>query len=857
MACVALDVGSNNLADGAFCGFLWVGSTHDLAVAEDGVFALKDLNNTWTFGHESNQVAEERTLCVDAVELFGLRVGHADHLLSDDGETAFFEKANNGADFVCFDSVGLNDGEGTFDCHGALRRCFGRRGQGPSASFAAGSMAAGDTAVTANAGRKVAREARRWSLFAYAAEMRRRTWFHVLVLSALLWGICATSASQAQAQIRSEHLIEAQVRPDGDVDVVETITLLGPWDDTHITRSFWLRGAEDAWPLRQEVREASASTRRGSNLELRKRDYEDRSNLDLLELPSDGVVTLRYRVHRGLEFSDDRAIWHWMATGYAWPGTVTRVRVRLRAPHEVASASLSYAVGYGDAAPTSASPVIESGVATWELVLEAPPDEPISLAIGLPRGTLSAPDRQAFVADMVELLRLPLAAFALILALSIVLVFVRPRGVIAATVVANFIPGAVAVISAFWVTRYWYFEQSHRGVGDDFSGEFIINFGLAGFVVLFAWKQRAILREGNRAAYFAQLAFPAILLVAWPLAFVDRAMLFFPLLAVPVYLYWLRKSVALEFGVGAHRIAEEVGGRGEVAVAELATALEMTDGSLRKALRLNPHLPVVLDHKENLLMSAEAAAVRDEMRVCTYCGGATEVAGMAVRACGYCSREFKSSKKRRTQKPVPVVIEAIAMFFETLAGGAYVFAGTVAFAILAMEAIGGSLVDGLVGSVIAGGLFCIPALLLGTLGAGLRRGHNVGIVKALLVALGWVLLPLLVPLRKLSSRRVQIFTGEFDVAKLGEFLIEKGELGLAEFADYLQSNQEDAAELAQYLAVNQIIDAVYDRRGSRLVSRQLYRDIAKVGSCQRCGGFFGVQQGQATCHFCGSPAPAS
>ena len=125
MTSVALDVGSDNFADGAIGSFCWVGGAHDLAVFKDGILALKNLNNAGTFGHEGNEVTKEGTLFVHAVELLGLRVGHADHLLSDYGETACFEKANNSSDFVCFDSVGLNDREGTFDCHGALRRCFG------------------------------------------------------------------------------------------------------------------------------------------------------------------------------------------------------------------------------------------------------------------------------------------------------------------------------------------------------------------------------------------------------------------------------------------------------------------------------------------------------------------------------------------------------------------------------------------------------------------------------------------------------------------------------------------------------------------------------------------------------------
>jgi len=685
----------------------------------------------------------------------------------------------------------------------------------------------------------------------YAVRMRRRV---AVCVGLLVVVLACLGVTPARAQLQSAHDVQASVRIDGDVDVVETITLAGDWSETPVTRSFWLLPADDAWPLRQSVHEVRVFDEAGTALDYRERSYEDRANVDFLELPDSGRIVLKYRIHRPLALHSSRATWNWMVTGYAWKGEVTSVRLRLSGPHALDSASLQYAMGYSDDPAQQVEPSTDAEGATWEFLAEAPPDEPVRIAIGLPRGDIEAATSKVFWNDLMQLSRIPLGAFVALLALGFILIVAYPWRAIIITGFANFVPGAVATISAFGVTRYWYFEQGHRGAGDDFSGEFIVNFGLAGFVMLFAWKQRRVLAEGKRAAYFAQLAFPAVLVVAWPIAFVDRAMLMFPLLALPVYVYWLRRKIALEFGVGAYRISEEVGGRGEVSVDELAAHLRLSPDSLLKALRQNPHLPVVVDTAHQMVLSAEAASLHDELRVCTYCGGATEAAGMAVRKCGYCEREFTSSKKRRTEKPLPVVIESLAIFFETLTSGAFFLAGTIALAILVMEAVGGSLASGLIGAAISGAIFCIPAVLLSSMGSGLRKGQRVGWAKLVLLLFFWLLAPLFV-LRALSSKRVRIFTGDFDTTELATLVGEQGEMSLPAFAEYLQCNLEDAAELAQYLAVNQIIDVVYDRSKSRLVSRRLYRDIAKEGSCTACGGFYGVQQGRATCHFCGA-APA-
>jgi hypothetical protein len=658
--------------------------------------------------------------------------------------------------------------------------------------------------------------------------------------------------SVAHAELKSEHAVQMRMLLDGDVEVEETITLHGDWKKVALTRSFWFRPAQSAWPLQQTLADVSLRDLEGRALAFRERYYEIRGNIDFLEIPASGIVVLRYRIHRALVFSEKQVNLQWNLSGYQWNASIENIQLRLLHPDPslLEGAVLHYQAGYGSESHRADS-VPEGDRLLWNLPESYPPDEPISISINVLAGNIAAPASESYWRELATLVRVPLAALALLFVLALILLFSRPSAVIVTTSITNFVPLVPALLAAFGATHYWYFEKNLQSSADNFSGEFIVNFGLAGFVLLFAWKQRKTLLEGKRAAYFSQLAFPAVLLVAWPIAFVDRSMLIFPLLAFPVYLYWPRRKVALDFGVGAHRIAEEVASRAEVSVGDLAIHFQITEQSLLRALEQNPHLPVVVDHAHKRVLSAEAAAMREELRVCTYCGGATEILGMATLKCGYCEREFSSAKARRSEKPLPLVIETLAIFFETLAIGALFFAATLTLAILVMELMDGGGIGGVIFAAFGGAILSVPVFLIDGLASGLREGRRILIAKLILLCFAWLIAPLVV-LWKLHSKRVRIFTGAFDVGELAKQIEERGEWSLKEFAAYLQTNQEDAAELAQYLAVNQIIDAVYDRRGSRLVNRRIYRDIAKEGSCRQCGGFFGVQQGKPSCHFCGA-----
>src|SRR3569623_670635 len=111
---VLTHVAGVELADGAFGGVLRVGGANDVAIARHGVVAFQNLHDHGAGGHELHQLAEERALLVDLIELFSLGAAHADAALGDDAQARVLDHGVDLAGQVPLGGVGLDDGEGTF-----------------------------------------------------------------------------------------------------------------------------------------------------------------------------------------------------------------------------------------------------------------------------------------------------------------------------------------------------------------------------------------------------------------------------------------------------------------------------------------------------------------------------------------------------------------------------------------------------------------------------------------------------------------------------------------------------------------------------------------------------------------------
>src|ERR671913_2640983 len=106
---VGLDRFGEELTDRAFGGLLRIGGAHHFTIASDGVFALEDLNDNRTGGHEGAEIVEERALAMDPVEAFGLIARHADALRSDNTKARILERLRNRAGQVAAGCIGVDN----------------------------------------------------------------------------------------------------------------------------------------------------------------------------------------------------------------------------------------------------------------------------------------------------------------------------------------------------------------------------------------------------------------------------------------------------------------------------------------------------------------------------------------------------------------------------------------------------------------------------------------------------------------------------------------------------------------------------------------------------------------------------
>ena len=129
-------------ADRARRGLLRIGGAHDFAILRDGVLAFEHLHEHRTRGHVLHEVLEERTRGVHGVETFGLALRQMHHARGDDLEAGLFEAAEDLADEVTGNAVGLDDGKSALERHAndslvgvvKARDCTGRDARFPRVS---------------------------------------------------------------------------------------------------------------------------------------------------------------------------------------------------------------------------------------------------------------------------------------------------------------------------------------------------------------------------------------------------------------------------------------------------------------------------------------------------------------------------------------------------------------------------------------------------------------------------------------------------------------------------------------------------------------------------------------------------
>jgi len=667
----------------------------------------------------------------------------------------------------------------------------------------------------------------------------------VLVLVVPAAGGCGGSRGHGSALVS----ITATVTPAGTIRVSERIELRRDAGGalSSLSRRFWVEPA--AFPLRQQVTNVQVHDGDGKPLCYRQRAYGDWVNIDLLQIPEGSPATLviDYTIKRGLKLHGDTAIWDWDWLGQFWNVRVDRldVAVSLPAVVQLDQVTLNAQLDYADYA--GSKPVMDDGVYRWHTAGPIPPDKRLVWQLRFPRGNIVAPS--GYAADLVTAAGVVLWVLVLLVVFAVALLFIPARAAIATTPVYTAIGVATAVMVLGKNALFWLHEARYRpGELDNIATEQV---GFVGFVVIlvgFAVVQAYFLRRGRKHAYYAQLALPIALFVPAPMYSTNPQLLLCWLLGLPLVIYWCRPAIRLHFGVGLHRLLERVTTEGEVSFDALAAALQISPVQLARILERRPGLPVVVDFDRRRVFSPSVAALQADVMICATCGAATQARGMDMVSCGHCQREYAASRKARPRNPVPVFVEAMAAVVDMF--GAFFLAWSalllVTFSVLA-------LFDGdLIASIVIALIVALPAIPLFHVSRSLRSGKSVTGFTILCILAAPTIVPLFALVR-MRRNRIKLFFGSYRPELIGKKVAAAGEVSLDELAAMLQTTVEEAAEVARYLAGNDLVDAVFDRHGRRLVARAAYCDLAAEGACKNCGGVLGVIDGRAACHFCGTP----
>jgi len=675
-----------------------------------------------------------------------------------------------------------------------------------------------------------------------------RTGMAVLVSFAGCVTIAQAESDAGSSQIR----IRAEVMSSGRVRFDESIEFqCGQAADPKLTRQLPAGSARGVFPLAGRVLNVLVTDAAGSPLDFRTRAYGEWLNVDLVELPDDGVIHIRYEAANVLDFRHDEVELQWNSIGFFWNLAVKSASVEVVLPESPKSAVEVRA--NPDFGPYAAANVeVVDRMIRWQSSGPIGPNEKLDWAVTFPKQGIERPGMGNYLRELWIQGSIPLwLGLMLVVALPILRRLPTSR-VIGFTRAWNVLTVVAVLFVMLPLVWYWVCESPYRG-GDAGSvvSEGVGVLGLVAFLGMYVWRQDRWIVSRDREAYFLEIALPVILAVFLPMFTVKRAILFFPLLGLPVLVYWMRQRVGLQFGAGIHLLVERVVTEGHVSFASLARTFQIDKEQLARILMRRGELPVVTDFEHETVYAPEVAALKEDFAVCANCGGATEAKAMALVECPYCEREYAGSRAAKPRRPVPVIVEALARLAETF-GASIAFL----FILVAVGGIGIELAEGgdigsiLILAVVVASLGAGIGLLLRHFGNGIRRGRYYGITRFTLLIGTPLVVPLLVYC-KLGSRLLRLHFGKIEAKQIAQELRNCREIRLDELAAYLGTTAADAAATARYLTGNDLIDAVFDRVGQRLVCRQLYRTLAHAGACDGCGGILGVLGGTVACHYCG------
>ncbi len=614
------------------------------------------------------------------------------------------------------------------------------------------------------------------------------------VLLAILTGESAAEVNSTSLRATSRFEVEGRLDEAGVIHYREIIRIdRGRQTLPPLTRKLWITPA--TFPLRQRVANVRVTDLVGTPLPVRTRSYGDFFNIDLLSIPPEiktGIV-IEYEVHRGVVVRGAHASLRWDLLGVPWPLPVTDFRMKFTLPAHFGKNAIAQTLSVDYAELEKAKmPIIRvvGDTLEWRYAHTIEPDRSMTWRLRFPPAGVVTPPGRVYVEDLLRDTGFVLLFLALILGLVPVLLFAPPSVVIGITRLWNICAVAIAVYAIGENSLYWMFEKSYRNGWGRVLITIAPQVGLMASMIAYAVIQERMLRRGDRAAYFTQLALPVALAIPLPICSTNAALLFLPLLGLPVAVFWSRRQIALHFGVGADPIVDAVIAEGEITMVELSRRVGVPEPQLRRVLAALPALPIVCDLSAGRCYAPTAALEDDSAG-----GGGLDLA-----------------------RPVPLLVESLARITE-IAGLALILCGVT----LTMFGVASGILDRtigeslMVGAVIGGGVVGLGVWVTGR-AKEFRRGEQYGLLRLVT----GIMAPLLVPavaFSMLGKNRIRLHFGVYSIEHLIRAIKVRGELSLSELATLLESTFEEAAATAQYLTQSDVLDANYDRAGARVTRR--------------------------------------
>jgi hypothetical protein len=249
----------------------------------------------------------------------------------------------------------------------------------------------------------------------------------ILLLLAAASLACAPPAQAQERDLRIRgYDAELAVRPDGTVDVTETIRVefRGQWNGIYRDLSLQHRTAQ-GWKRKLRVTGLGAFGPDGAALETWDEDGENGARRLRIRVPdardAERTVVVRYRVHNAIRFfygdsvAGDFDELYWNVTGNDWGYPIERVSARVVLPDGVEPLRSAAYTGYAGRTESDAVVTEEGGTVVFGSTRGLYAREGMTVAVGWPAGAIATRPSEAAMRRMQALrlwpLGLPLAAF--------------------------------------------------------------------------------------------------------------------------------------------------------------------------------------------------------------------------------------------------------------------------------------------------------------------------------------------------------------------------------------------------------------------------------------------------------------